>query len=311
MDKSSRLEGDDWQRWATQLLHRRYPVGDYQEVPDGHGGDAGIEGFSLDGCVYQMYGPEGELTFDQRHTKLRDKMTRDVKKFIDNQDRLLPLLGALKIQKWILFVPSFDSREIVEHATKKTAEVVAANLPYVCNDDFRVIVLNEDAFSAERAHLLSHAVANIVVQTDEITEEQIEAWTQSATNSGLVATLEGKIGRLPTINTTANRVAFRRKMIEYLLRGQNVMDALRKYPEVWEALRRVKSERERYLWTLSMASGRAPGAILTEALEQIRSEVKGKAAALSSGDMDAIAHEAAADWLMRCPLDFPEVSNNG
>jgi hypothetical protein len=58
-----------------------------------------------------------------------------------------------------------------------------------------------------------------------------------------------------------------------------------------------------------MASQQAAGSILQYALKQIRSEVESKAAALSSGDTDAIAHEAVADWLMRCPLDFPEAND--
>lgn len=311
MDRSPRLEGNDWQRWATKLLHRRYPPGEYQEVPDGQSGDAGIEGYSLDGCAYQMYGPEGELTFAQRHAKFRDKMAADIKKFIENKDKLSRLLGSLKIRRWILLVPAFDSRELVEHATKKTDEVLKANLPYVDADDFRVVVVNEDAFALERQHLLNQAVAPIVVQTAAVTEQDIEAWTDAESNSEHLTNLDDKIQRLPTVDTAYKRKQFRSAMVKYLLHGQNVLDALRNYPDIWADIRRIKSERELYLWTKCISSGEAAGSILQDALNQIRQEVKTRFPALSSGDVEAIAHEAVADWLMRCPLDFPEVRRHG
>ena len=311
MDRSSRLEGQDWQRWATQLLHLRYSPGDYQQVPDKKEGDAGIEGYSIDGRAYQMYGPEGELTFAQRHKKLRDKMTRDINKFINNKNKLCRLFGSLKIKRWILFVPSFDNREIVEHASKKTEEVLSADLPYVLKDDFKVVVIDEDAFAGERAYLLSNAVADILVQAEEVTEEEIKAWTEAECNSELVIMLDGKICRVPTLKSKDMRLRFRRDIVGYLLHGQNVLEALRTYPDIWASLRHVKSERERYLWTTCMASGLAAGTILQDAITQIKSEVKRKAPALDSSNTDAVAHEALADWLMRCPLDFPATTNDG
>lgn len=309
-DKSPRLEGQEWQRWATQLLHAHYRPGEYQEVPDKKDGDAGIEGYSLNGCAYQMYGPEGDLSFAQRHEKLRNKMSRDINKFIKNRDKLERLLGTQKIKRWILFVPSFESRELVEHAAKKTKEIVEADLPYIDKSDFKVVVLNENAFAKERAHLLRHAVANIVVQAEPITETDIESWSGDNANTSHLVTLDTKIARMPTMRTEPQRKKFRREIIRYLLHGQNVLEVLRSYPEIWTAIRRAKSERERYLWTQCMSSGEAAGSILQDAIEQIQEDVKRHAAALSAGDIEAVAHEAVADWLTRCPLDFPEPKEN-
>lgn len=307
-DRSPRLEGQEWQQWATQLLHLRYALGNYQEVPDTQQGDAGIEGYSLDGRAYQMYGPEGELTVARRHGKLRDKMTEDIKKFIKNKDKLCRLLGSLKIKRWILLVPSFDSKEIVEHAAKKTAEVLAANLPYVDRDDFRVVVLQEAAFAAERAHLLNHAVTGIEITANDVDDCDADSWFEEEKNCDRVIALELKIAKLPTLATPEKRKSFKREVIKWWLDGQNILDGLRKYPEAWESIRRVKSEQEKYMRGNCMISNKHPSDMLQDALGKIEDSVKRKVAALADSSRKAVAHEAVADWLMRCPLDFPESS---
>jgi hypothetical protein len=307
-DRSPRLEGQEWQQWATQLLHRRYALGDYQEVPDTQQGDAGIEGYSVDGCAYQMYGPEGELTVARRHGKLRDKMTKDVNKFIKNKEKLYRLFGSLKIKRWILFVPSFDSKEIVEHAAKKTAEILAADLPYIDRNDFRVVVLQEDAFAAERAHLLNHAVTGIDIIANNVDDCDADIWSEEQQNCDKVISLELKIAKLPTLTTFEKRKSFKLEVIKWWLDGQNILDGLRKYPEAWESIRRVKSEQEKYLRADCMISNKQPYDMLKDALGKIEDSVKKNIAALADSSRKAVAYEAVADWLMRCPLDFPESS---
>lgn len=311
MDRSSRLEGKDWQRWATKLLHCHYPKGDYQEVPDTDRGDAGIEGFTTNGCVYQMYGPEGDLTASRKHAKLRDKMTADVAKFIANKGgKLSNLFGETKIKRWILLVPSFDSKDTVEHAAKKTREVLQASLPYVDQEDFRVILLSEEAFAEERAALLRHAVEGIDIQVDSIAESDIDGWSADADNVPKLEQLTAKTAKMPTLTSDERRRKFEREVIRWWLEGQNVLDGLRDYPDAWEAIRKAKSEQEKYLQGHCMVTDQAPYPLLRESLGRIEQAVTDQVHALSDGSRKAVAHEAVADWLLRCPLDFPEVATD-
>ena len=306
-DVSSRLEGQEWQNWATLLLHRHYPVGDYQEVPDKREGDAGIEGYSLDGRVYQMYGPEGELTFAQRHTKLRDKITRDINKFINNKEKLNRLFGSLKIKRWILLVPSFENREIVEHAVKKTGEVLEADLPYVDKNDFRVVVMDEDAFYVEKNCLLNHQVSDISIVAESVIDADVDGWSDDKQNVERVNSLVQKLAKLPTLQTIEKRKAFQQEVIRWWLEGQSVLEGLRDYPDAWESIRQVKSEQEKYLRGHCMITNLQPYDLLMEALKNIENAVEREASALSTGSRTAVAHEAISEWLMRCPLDFPEI----
>ena len=109
MNTSSRLSGEEWQKWADKLLQRHYGPGGYQKIPDKHKGDAGIEGFAdTAGHAYQAYGPEEPLSTRERYEKHRTKMTNDIQKFIDNRIVLAKLFGEVKINKWILLVPIFE-----------------------------------------------------------------------------------------------------------------------------------------------------------------------------------------------------------
>jgi len=306
MDRSPRLEGNEWQVWAKKLLNARYKAGEYQHVPDKDKGDAGIEGFSLDGCAYQMYGPEGDVTFERRHEKIRGKVTADIAKFIKNRRKLSSMFGDLLINRWILLVPYFDSRALVEHAAKKTKEVLTARLPYVDSEDFRVVIADEDVFAEERDRLLQLGIDKIAVCSRPATDNEIDGWSDDAGNVEKAAQLEEKTRRLPTLASEKKRAEFRREVVRWWLDGQTVLEDLREYPDTWEAIRRVKSEQERYLKGHGMIAVEQPSERLMGALQKILEAVEEEVCVLAASSREAVCHEAVADWLMRCPLDFPE-----
>lgn len=299
----TRLSGDDWQAWADQLLSLRYGPGQYQKVPAKDSGDAGIEGFSLCGHAYQAYGVLEPLSTKERYEKQRNKMTTDVAKFIANSAKLQSLLGQIKVCRWCLFVPHFDSKELVVHATKKTDEITAASLSYITND-FRVMVCDEDEFAVERQTLLNANVGAIDLQCLDITDVNIAEWAED--NDVLVATLDGKVVKLPTLSSPTHRRKFRDKIIKHFLEGQNILDELRRYPQTYEKIQRVKSQRENFLATECMVPTGSPAEMLQEALRAIRQTVQKEVLGISSGTAESVSWEAVSDWLIRCPLDFPD-----
>ena len=112
-------DGNEWQDHIIRLLKMRYAVGEFQEVPDRHRGDFGIEGFSRDGRAYQCYSPMEPLATATRYESHRDKISADIKKFEDNKDELSALFGPTRITRWVLIVPTFDSGPLIQHAEKK------------------------------------------------------------------------------------------------------------------------------------------------------------------------------------------------
>lgn len=299
-----RLSGEEWQRWASQLLIRHYGPTEYQRVQDNDRGDAGIEGFTVsDGHAYQAYGCEEPLSTTDRYEKQRVKMTTDIGKFINNCSILGRIFGAVKITRWVLFVPYYDSKQIVAHASTKTAEVLAAQLPYVAQS-FRVMVCQEDDFCIERDQLINAGTRTLQVNAETATSEQVTHWVSY--NVGLAATLDRKLRRLPTILSEEHRQQFHQKILMWYLEGQEMLNALRNFPDVYESVLKAKSHRENFL-VMATISGSTPQEILSSSIDGLLETLQKEVRELHSYSAESLAHEAVADWLLRCPLDFPEV----
>lgn len=298
-----RLSGEEWQAFADQLLVRRYGPAQYQKIPAKDSGDAGIEGFTLCGHAYQAYGVVEPVTTKARYEKQRDKITTDIGKFIDNKSKLVALLGTLQLNRWCLFVPQFDSKDIVSHAAIKTAEVIAANLSYVAND-FRVMVCEEDKFAVERDALINAGIAKFHVTPATASNQAIQEWAEE--NDNLVKQLDQKISRLSTCGTQAKRRSLRDQLLKHFLEGQNLLEELRKCPAVWEQIDKAKRAQEEFLATECMVATGSAAQILQDALKAIKAAVAKAAVGISDHNTNAMAWEAVADWLLRCPLDFPE-----
>ena len=86
MDELSDYTGDTWQEFGNPLVELKYGPGNYQRVPDVDKGDAGMEGFTTSGHIYQLYAPENarNLPLAKKYEKCRNKMTVDIGKFINN-----------------------------------------------------------------------------------------------------------------------------------------------------------------------------------------------------------------------------------
>lgn len=302
-----RLSGEDWQHWANKLLACHYGPTEYQTVPDNDKGDAGIEGFTVsDGHVYQAYGCAEPLFTTERFEKQRDKMTRDIGKFIKNSSVFVKIFGTVKITRWVLFVPYYDSKELVAHASKKTAEVFAAQLPYVA-ESFRVMVCQEDDFPIERDQLINAGTKALQINHDSASLEQVTEWESS--NIGLAKILDDKLRKLPTIRNNEERQRFREKVLKWYLEGQVILEILRKYPDVFEKVSKAKSHRENFL-EMAAVSGNNPQEMLSSSIQKLQETLQEQVRELHSISAESLAYGAVADWLLRCPLDFPELPQN-
>jgi len=303
----TRLSGDEWQEWATRLLSCHYGPTEFQRIPDNDRGDAGLEGFTRsEGHAYQAYGCEEPISTRMRYDRQRNKMTQDITKFTTNQSALRRLFGSIQITRWALIVPFCDSKEIVAHAATKTAEVLAHNLPYVA-PSFQVCVCQEDDFPAARDILLNTGARGIQVSSTPPSAEEIAMW--SAANQQPSTVLTQKLSRLPTLKTEAARREFHNKVLKWHLWGQDILAALRQYPELYAKAREAKSHREEFL-AAGLASGGTSQNILMDAINEFRTTLQQEVRELHRFPSETLAYEAVADWLLRCPLDFPEADDN-
>lgn len=296
----------DWEDFINSLLRTRYPLGNYQQVPHEHGGDHGIEGFSTDGCAYQCYAPREPLSVKTRFEAHRDKLTADIGKFIANAKDLAVIFGLLRIRRWLLVVPRHDSGKLLAHAEKKAAQVRAANLPYVDSHSFRVAVVTADYFARERAMLGSATAIEIHIPRPEI--EATEKHLLDAGGPRFLRHLYEKSSRIPTLAHPEAATKFRQSIMSYYVQGQVVLDRLRQdYPEIFETLMQEKAARARQLELESLLATTDPRDRVVNELRAMQQAIHSRFPNISSETQMSLAMEALADWLLTCPLSFPEI----
>lgn len=295
-------EGEDWEKRIQLLLKIHYKVGNYQEVPARHKGDFGIEGYSTCGVAYQCYAAEEPRTTNDRYEAQRDKITADIGKFINNKSKLIDLFGETVINRWILIVPIFDSSSLAQHASKKTKEVLLANLPYV-SSDFKVIIGTDDLFAKQINELTNVGVIDIDIPDLKIETENREDWLNS--NSILVQNLEMKGQKISQLKLNGRIEDFKRSMVDHYLRGQNLLDYFNENnPELYAQLSNCKRTYENELYTMSLISSSSANQHLGEAQKEYSESLKNSATKLPVTTIQILVWEAISDWLMRCPLDF-------
>lgn len=301
-----RMCGEEWQNWANKILSVHYGPTEYQQIPDHDRGDAGLEGFTREnGHAYQAYGCEEPISTADRYEKHRIKMTMDISKFIENRSTLARIFGTVKITRWALFVPHYDSKQIVEHASKKTDEVKLASLPYVA-DTFQVCVCQQSDFSVAESQLLNAAQRQLRVSAQSPTPQKIAEWNEA--NEGPSQVLADKLLRLPTLTNDDARSRFHSQVLDWYLKGQDILDGLRAYPDTFAKVKSAKSHRESFLIT-GIVSGLPPHEHLMRSVNDLREALELEVHELHRFSSESLAYEAVADWLLRCPLDFPEVVN--
>lgn len=294
-------DGEDWQRHINTLLSLRYGVR-YQTIPDKDQGDWGLEGFSDDGVAYQCYAAEEPLTVSDLTDKQRNKITRDIGKFCDNSGHLATILGQIRITTWVLIVPRCDSKHILVHAETKAAEVRAKGLAIV-GTSFRISIQTDEHFQAERATLASNVRPKLPVTVNHVPEQEIDAW--SAKNTDFDTVLTGKLRKLSCSAEVQEQL--KTQLIKHYLEGQNLLQFFRdNYPEVYSQLQNCKSSRERIVKTNSLLNNSSAPAHVKELLDEYHKRILEDVKSVNASNADLLAYEGIADWLIRCPLDFPQ-----
>jgi hypothetical protein len=104
------------------------------------------------------------------------------------------------------------------------------------------------------------------------TDQQVQEWITM--NDRLVATLDEKIAKLPTIRTEAGKALFREKLLRHYLEGQEVWEYLRRFPITYEKLFSIKARRERFIETSCMLHSRSNADLLNRSLNEFMASVK-------------------------------------
>jgi hypothetical protein len=298
IDPYKKWQPGEWETHVNDLLRARHGHENYVEIPDSHGGDSGLEGYSLDGIAYQAYAPDELCKPADLYEKQRDKMTADINKFIKNAPALQSLLGRTQIRRWVLVVPKHVSQNLVAHASTKTSEVLAAQLSYVDDEQFAVLVQDRDAFKVEEQKLLEQGIHKLKIELDEVTDQQVKSFESD--EQELTENISKKLLKLPNADSE-NVLEAKALLVKRFIVSENIIQRLQEeYPQYYAQIQTLKSERENDLKIEALGDDR-----LSLGGQEIRflSKLEGGSKLHSESNL-AVAQGTIADWLMRCPLDF-------
>jgi len=93
------------------------------------------------------------------------------------------------------------------------------------------MVVQESDFSVARDQLLSTTPEGLKLPRPEVSAGAIDAYT--STNDALVDRLREKLSKLPTVRTELQRDALVLNVLKGYLAGQELLEQLREYPEVY------------------------------------------------------------------------------
>src|SRR3569832_600204 len=92
-------DADEWQKFGLQIVQLRHGAENVQCVPDIVKVDAGIEFFSVDGCLYQCYAPGEVADVGKAASAMKAKAARDLQKLIKYKEVISYLLQLTKARR--------------------------------------------------------------------------------------------------------------------------------------------------------------------------------------------------------------------
>lgn len=293
-------DGVAWQELANDLCILKYNVENYQKIPDLHRGDWGIEGYTLDGIAFQCYAPKTQHATDHQVKLQKDKINKDLNKFIANGNHLAPLVANGKYRRWFFLTTVYESRELPAYCARKTVEVKK-----VCThvtDDFAVMAHDaNDFFLQELPTYLNLGKNKISVPVSQISDTDID--THKTHNPGHLGTIEGKLLNAKVMKQNIEPLA-----IDYL-------KDLIAWNMIKENLKRLAPDLalkvEKRIWSLEqdVIKKYRLKALKADELEKELASLRASLIAdieslVDSTTIDFLSRGIIADWLTRCPINF-------
>ena len=189
------------------------------------------------------------------------------------------------------------------HAVKKTSDTKKLNLPYV-NDDFEVLIHDLSDFDPESVAMRALTKKVITLPEASLSDQEIEEWTHSSNE--LIQNLHRKLGKRISAGAVIQKDELSSQLIYEFLYKENTLENLRiNSPELFEKIDQVISSHSRALALSGHSPDGSAHSILSSALKNLTEDISANIPNFSNQDAEKLAYGSIADWLLRCPLDFP------
>lgn len=304
------MDGEKWEELCDSCYRIRYQEDGYQKVPATANGDAGIEGFT-NKLVYQCYYPEGEYSDQQWYEKLRDKLTKDIGKFVDEEYAgKLKSLGVRNISEWHLVVPSYRDKRIIEHANAKTKMVLEKKkknpeLYSYIRDDFVIRIKVADDFKTEMSQLIRNSCLDIKLNSAIKDAEVDLSKCESVKVENIKRKVKAVMGNID--ESDEHYIELINTYIEFYMRGIELMKIFsRDFPEVYGDINELllAYKKKVYSKTMFNPDKSMNATIFNEILEEFGERLEREFKYLSFASVTELQHDMVAGWLADCSMEF-------
>jgi hypothetical protein len=294
---------DDWELFSLSLLQNRHGPLNVQKNPAAHKGDYGIDYYcTKEAVAYQCYSVEEPVDIATRAERQKRKITTDLGKILANHLEIKKLFLGAPIKHWILLAPLHDSKEVNLHCAKKTGDLRNAKCSAV-DALFEVAIHDPSSFPTDAVVAGMSSLSTVKLAIPSPSQEELDTWV--AGSSDLLANATQKLKKRTGLDQVQAAVA---EATRAFLQGNAMLDALRTgSPDLHEKVMSAIKSRARRLQFAGPQGGPTAGAILHTELDSLISAMQTAAPSLSDENAEQIAYGSISEWIMRCPLDFPDV----
>jgi hypothetical protein len=293
---------DEWESFSLSLLQNRHGPLNVQKIPAAHKGDYGIDYYcTKEAVAYQCYAVEEPVDISTRAERQKRKITTDLGKLLANHIEIGKLFLGTPIKHWVLLAPLHDSKDVNLHCAKKTGDLRKAKCP-VLDALFEVAIQDPSSFPTEAVVAGMSSLSTVKLAIPSPSQEELDAWV--AGSSDLLATATHKLKKRVGADQVEAAVA---EAVAAFLQGNAMLDALRTgSPDLHEKVTFAIKSRARRLQFAGPKGGPTAGEILHTELDALISAMKAVAPSLSEENAEQIAYGSISEWIMLCPLDFPD-----
>lgn len=207
----------------------------------------------------------------------------------------------MPLKHWVLVVPVHDSKAVNIHCAKKTQDLRAIGCAAL-DESFEVSIQDPGAFPNDAVAMGMSALSKITLSIPTPSQSELESW--AAESSDLLNNAIQKLGKRAPPNKLDEAVA---EAIKSFLQGNALLDALRSgSPDLHEKVISAIRSRTRRLRFAGPQAGGSAGEILHAELDALIAAMQAVAPSLSADNAEQIAYGSICEWIMRCPLDFPD-----